>query len=55
MRFTIYGIEVWSNTCGSNKTTLLILQRKVIRSINRQIIDNTKLPLIFLQTLPFFK
>ena len=45
-----YGIEVWSNT-----TKLNMLQKKVIRIINKQIIDKSKLPLIRLtHTGPFF-
>ena len=45
-----YGIEVWSNT-----TKLIMLQKKVIRIINKQIIDKSKLPLIRLtHTGPFF-
>ena len=41
-----YGIEVWSNTYKSNITKLIMLQKKVIRIINKQIIDKSKLPLI---------
>ena len=51
-----YGIEVWSNTYKSNITKLIMLQKKVIRIINKQIIDKSKLPLIRLtHTGPFFK
>ena len=32
-----YGIEVWSNTYKSNITKLIMLQKKVIRIINKQI------------------
>ena len=39
-----YGIEVWSNTYKSNITKLIILQKKVIRISNKQIIDKSKLP-----------
>ena len=47
-----YDIEVWSNTFKSNITKLIMLQKKVIRIINKQIID--KLPLIHLtHTGPF--
>ena len=52
-----YGIEVciWSNTYKSNITKLIMLQKKVIRIINKQIIDKSKLPLIRLtHTGPFF-
>ena len=50
-----YGIEVWSNTYKSNITKLIMLQKKVIRIINKQIIDKSKLPLIRLtHTCPFF-
>ena len=50
-----YGIEVWSNTYKSNITKLIMLQKKVIRIINKQIIDKSKLPLIWLTyTGPFF-
>ena len=50
-----YGIEVWSNTYKSNITKLIMLQKKVIRIINKQIIDKSKLPLISLtHTGPFF-
>ena len=41
-----YGIEVWSNTYNSNITKLIMLQKIVIRIINKQIIDKSKLPLI---------
>ena len=51
-----YGIEVWSNTYKSNITKLIMLQKKVIRIINKQIIDKSNLPLIRLtHTGPFFK
>ena len=30
-----YGIEVWSNTYKSNITKLIMLQKKVIRIINK--------------------
>ena len=52
-----YGIEVWSNTYNkSNITKLIMLQKKVIRIINKQIIDKSKLPLIRLtNTGPLFK
>ena len=43
-----YGIEVWSNTYKSSITKLIMLQKKVIRIINKQIIDKSKLPLILL-------
>ena len=50
-----YGIDVWSNTYKSNITKLIMLQKKVIRIINKQIIDKSKLPLIRLtHTGPFF-
>ena len=50
-----YGIEVWSNTYKSNITKLIMLQKKVIRIINKQIIDKSKLPLIRLtHTVLFF-
>ena len=49
-----YGIDVWSNTYKSNITKLIMLQKKVIRIINKQIIDISKLPLIRLtHTGPF--
>ena len=49
-----YGIEVWSNTYKSNITKLIMLQKKVIRIINKQIIYKSKLPLIRLtHTGPF--
>ena len=41
-----YGIEVWSNTYKSNITKLIMLQKKVIRIINKKIIYKLKLPLI---------
>ena len=51
-----YVIEVWSNTYKSNITKLIMLQKKVIRIINKQIIDKSKLPLIRLtHTGPFLK
>ena len=50
-----YGIEVWSNTYKSNITKLIMLQKKVIRIINKQIIDKSKLPLIRLHILVFLK
>ena len=50
----LYGIEVWSNTYKSNITKLIMLQKKVIRIINKKIIDKSKLPLIRLtHTGPF--
>ena len=49
-----YGIEVWSNTYKSNITKLIMLQKKVIRIINKQIIDKSKLSLIRLHILVLF-
>ena len=43
--------EVWSNTYKSNITKLIMLQKKVISIINKQIIDKSKLPLIRLHIL----
>ena len=49
-----YGIEVFSNTYKSNITKLIMLQKNVIRIINKQIIDKSTLPLIHLHILVLF-
>ena len=38
-----YGIKVWSNTYKSNITKLIMLPKKVIIIINKQIIVKSKL------------
>ena len=42
----IYGIEIWGNIYNSNLNILNLSQKKIIRIINKKIIDNSKLPLI---------
>ena len=41
-----YGIEIWGNIYNSNLNILNLSQKKIIRIINKKIIDNSKLPLI---------
>ena len=41
-----YGIEIWGNIYNSNLNILNLSQQKIIRIINKKIIDNSKLPLI---------
>ena len=41
-----YGIEIWGNIYNSNLNILNLSQKKIIRIINKMIIDNSKLPLI---------
>ena len=41
-----YGIEIWGNIYNSNLNILNLSQKKIIRIINKNIIDNSKLPLI---------
>ena len=41
-----YGIEIWDNIYNSNLNILNLSQKKIIRIINKKIIDNSKLPLI---------
>ena len=42
----IYGIEIWGNIYNYNLNILNLSQKKIIRIINKKIIDNSKLPLI---------
>ena len=41
-----YGIEIWGNIYNYNLNILNLSQKKIIRIINKKIIDNSKLPLI---------
>ena len=52
-----YGIEIWGNIYNSNLNILNLSQKKIIRIINKKIIDNSKLPLIRLShtSILFYK
>ena len=41
-----YGIEIWVNTYKSNINIIMLLQKKIIRIINKQILILNLLPLI---------
>ena len=41
-----YGIEIWGNTYKSNINIIMLLQKKIIRIINKQILNLNLLPLI---------
>ena len=47
-----YGIEIWGNIYNYNLNILNLSQKKIIRIINKKIIDNSKLPLIRLSHTP---
>ena len=49
-----YGIEIWGNIYNSNLNILNLSQKKIIRIINKKIIDNSKLPLIIYNTSIYF-
>ena len=49
-----YGIEIWGNIYNSNLNILNLSQKKIIRIINKKIIDNSKLPLIRLSIHQFY-
>ena len=41
-----YGIEIWGNTYKSNINIIMLLQKKIIRIINKKILNLNLLPLI---------
>ena len=47
-----YGIEIWGNIYNFILNILNLSQKKIIRIINKKIIDNSKLPLIRLSHTP---
>ena len=46
LSYLSYGIEIWGNINCSNLNILNLSQKKIIRIINKKIIDNSKLQLI---------
>ena len=41
-----YGIEIWGNVYEDRLKKLVLIQKKIIRIINKNMIDKSQLPLI---------